>query len=186
MRTPPLAEVVGRNRYGRSLLGGKSRLTCESLQGPEDQKGVLILDHVHSRCQALIRDASAGARQFEALKRLVALQGQCERRKICPRENRQADNRKGHLPLLQEELRRSCHPRMGIVKANGRTIMLNQTKPTLHIPIKPTERQSDGQPQTDGPTDRQTDRHANKMLPGTALSPDCNVVVELGNRKIVF
>ena len=57
---------------------------------------------------------------------------------------------------------------MGIVKADGRTIMLNQTKPTLHIHIKPTERQSDGQPQTDGPTDRQTDRHANKMLPGTA------------------
>ena len=89
-------------------------------------------------------------------------------RKICSRENRQADNRKGHLPLLQEELRRSCRPRMEIVKADGRTIMLNQTKPTLHIPIKPTERQSDGQPQTDGPTDRQTDRHANKMLPGTA------------------
>ena len=107
MRTPPLAEVVGRNRYGRSLLGGKSRLTCESLQGPEDQKGVLILDHVHSRCQALIRDASAGARQFEALKRLVALQGHCERRvrRPCSAESRSGQpegqmQRHKHVRLL--------------------------------------------------------------------------------------
>ena len=52
IRTPPcqhrnakeLVTCYGRNRYGRSLLGGKRpyvgwnqrRLTCESLQGPQE------------------------------------------------------------------------------------------------------------------------------------------------------